>query len=239
MKNQCEKQITSKKYKILQFYQNNKRRGPVNPEKDFKRHRKLGFSAVIRLILSIGSAPLGQELLKYFQFDSNFPSVSAFIQQRQKIKPEAFSTLFKRFSSIPQDVKLFKGYRLLAAIVTMTERLPEWFPVIITADRGYENYNFFAHVEEKLFDYVVRLKSTKNNGSILSGLNLPAGEVFDITKDIVITRHSTDPYAVNKEKYKYMTKQERFDFIPSSKYPNYEMSIRFLFFLRAVCSMPP
>ena len=90
----------------------------------------------------------------------------------------------------------------------MTERLPEWFPVIITADRDYENYNFFAHVEEKLFDYVVRLKSTKNNGSILSGLNLPAGEVFDITKDIVITRHSTDPYAVNKEKYKYMTKME-------------------------------
>lgn len=180
----------------------------LNPEKDFKRHRKLGFSAVIRLILSMGSAPLGQELLKYFQFDSNFPSVSAFIQQRQKIKPEAFSTLFKRFSSIPQDVKLFKGYRLLAAVVTMTERLPKWFPVIITADRGYENYNFFAHVEEKLFDYVVRLKSTKNNGSILSGLNLPAGEVFDITKDIVITRHSTDPYAVNKEKYKYMTKME-------------------------------
>ena len=67
----------------------------------------------------------------------------------------------------------------------------------------------------------------------------PEGEVFDITKDIVITRHSTDPYAVNKEKYKYMTKQARFDFIPSSKYPNYEMSIRFLFFLRAVCSMPP
>ncbi len=90
----------------------------------------------------------------------------------------------------------------------MTERLPKWFPVIITADRDYENYNFFVHVEEKLFDYVVGLKSTKNNGSILSGLNLPAGEVFDITKDIVITRHSTDPYAVNKEKYKYMTKME-------------------------------
>ena len=36
----------------------------------------------------------------------------------------------------------------------------------------------------------------------------PEGEVFDITKDIVITRHSTDPYAVNKEKYKYMTKME-------------------------------
>ena len=58
----------------------------------------------------------------------------------------------------------------------------------------------------------------------------PEGEVFDITKDIVITRHSTDPYAVNKEKCKYMTKQAGFDFIPSSKYPDYEMSIRFLFF---------
>ena len=67
----------------------------LNPEKDFKRHRKLGFSAVIRLILSMGSAPLGQELLKYFQFDSNFPSVSASVHSATpKDKARSFFDTF-------------------------------------------------------------------------------------------------------------------------------------------------
>ena len=37
-----------------------------NPDKDFKRQRKFTFSSVMRFILSMGSASLGQELLKYF-----------------------------------------------------------------------------------------------------------------------------------------------------------------------------
>ncbi len=254
-----------------------------NPQKDFKRMRKLGFASVIHLILSMGSSSLGQEILKYFQFQDDFPSVSAFVQQRQKIKPDAFAELFRRFSLLQEDFSLFNGYRLLAvdgsdlilplnsaeihafaeskcsmlhlnalfdirnkqyvdvviqgrkemnetaAIVTMTKRLPEQYPCILLADRGYESYNFFAHVEERLFDYVVRLRTAKKS-SMISGLNLPQDEAFDLTKDIVITRHSTGPYAVNKEKYKYLAKQARFDFIADSKQPDYEMTIRFVSF---------
>lgn len=245
--------------------------------------RKLGFASVIRLILSMGSSSLGQEILKYFQFQDDFPSVSAFVQQRQKIKPDAFAELFRRFSLLQENFPLFNGYRLLAvdgsdllfplnaaeahafaeskcfmlhlnalfdiqskqyvdvviqgkkemnetaAIVTMTNRLPEQYPCILLADRGSESYNFFAHVEERLFDYVVRLRAAKNS-SMVSGLNLPQNEAFDLTRNIVITRHSTGPYAVNKEKYKYMTKQARFDFIADSKQPDYEMIIRFVSF---------
>lgn len=254
-----------------------------NPDTDFKRQRKFGFSTVVRFILSMGSSTLGQELMNFFQFNPCFPSVSAFVQQRQKIKAEAFEYLFRRFANMQNDVDLFEGYRLLAvdgsdvilplnldepyafpeskcsilhlnalfdiinrqyldaviqgkrdanetaAVVTMTERLSEKFPVIIVADRGYENYNFFAHVEERLFDYVVRLRNSKNS-SMFSGLGLPEKETFDITKDVIITRHSTGPYMVNKEKYKYMTKRARFDFIPDSKHPDYEMTIRFVSF---------
>lgn len=254
-----------------------------NPDKDFKRQRKFTFSSVMRFILSMGSASLGQELLKYFHYNSDFPSVSAFVQQRQKIKPEAFFELFRRFSLKHEEINLFREYRLLAvdgsdislplnpsepfafpeskcsmlhlnalfdimsrqyvdaiiqgkhesnetaAIVTMTDRLPDQYPVIIVADRGYENYNFFAHVEERFFDYVVRLRTSKSR-SMFAGLKLPDGEPFDITKNIVITRHSTGPYAVDKEKYKYMTKQSRFDFIPDCKHPDYEMLIRFVSF---------
>ena len=254
-----------------------------NPETDFKRKRKFSFASVMRFILSMGSSSLGQELVRYFQYNADFPSVSAFVQQRQKIKVEAFEELFRRFSLDQSEMKLFEGYRLLAvdgsdiilplnveepfsfpeskcsilhlnalydimnkhyldaviqgkrdgnetgAVVTMTKRLSEQFPVIIVADRGYESYNFFAHVEERFFDYVVRLRTSKK-ASMFAGLNLPEEESFDITKDIVITRHSTGPYAVNREKHKYLTKQARFDFIPDSSYPDYEMTIRFVSF---------
>lgn len=254
-----------------------------NPGSDFKRQRKFGFASVVRFILSMGSSSLGQELIKYFQYNPDFPSVSAFVQQRQKIKAEAFEELFHRFSAKHSKPGLFDGYRLLAvdgsdiilplnrneasafpemqcsilhlnamydlmskqyidaviqgkreenetgAVVTMTERLSEQFPVIIVADRGYENYNFFAHVEERLFDYVVRLRISKTSG-MFAGLNLPEGKDFDITRDIVITRNSTGPYAVNRQKYKYMSKRARFDFIPDSRHPDYEMSVRFVGF---------
>ena len=43
------------------------------------------------------------------------------------------------------------------------------------ADRGYENYNLFAHIEERLFDYVVRVRDS-DNSCMVSGLNLPKNQ---------------------------------------------------------------
>lgn len=37
------------------------------------------------------------------------------------------------------------------AACIMVDRISEKYPVIIMADRGYENYNLFAHIEERLF----------------------------------------------------------------------------------------
>lgn len=255
-----------------------------NPNSDFTRNRKLNFSTMMRLILSMGTSNLGIEILKYFDFDEEFPSVSAFVQQRQKIKAEAFAYLFKEFSNkmiTNENMKLFNGYRLLAvdgssivyplnpaetnacqemkcsmmhlnaffdimnkqyidiviqnlhdlnetdAAVTMLGRLPEKFPTIIVADRNYENYNLFAHTEERLFDYVVRLRTSKN-ACMFSGMGLPENTEFDITKEVVITRNSTGPHHVNPRKYKYLTKGARFDFIKTSKDPHYPMMIRFV-----------
>ena len=115
------------------------------------------------------------------------------------------------------------------AACELVDGLSEQHPVIIMADRGYENYNLFAHVEERVFDYVIRIKDVGSNG-MLSGMDLPDTDTFDITKRIVITRHSTGPAAVNPNKYKYFSKQARFDFIENSKCPDYEMTIRFVRF---------
>ena len=88
-----------------------------NPNSDFTRNRKLTFSTMLRLILSMGTSNLGTEILKYFNFDDEFPSVSAFVQQRQKIKTKAFEHIFREFSSkmnTSENMRLFNGYRLVA-----------------------------------------------------------------------------------------------------------------------------
>ena len=42
------------------------------------------------------------------------PTVSSFIQARDKVKPDAFHTLFNLFNDRTRKTKLYKGYRLLA-----------------------------------------------------------------------------------------------------------------------------
>lgn len=65
---------------------------------------------------------------------------------------------------------------------------------------------------------------------MLSGIELPELDEFDITKQIVITRHSTGPAAINRKKYKYFSKDNRFDYIENSKSPDCKLTIRFVRF---------
>lgn len=255
-----------------------------NPGRDFIRRRIFDFSTMIKFILSAGCNTLATELMNFFDFNQ-FPSVSAFVQQREKILPEAFHHILIEFNNrMNVAPKLFHGYRLLAvdgsnltlpfnpeecenirtedhcnflhlstiydvcsklyvdasiqsgtkcgeaaAAVDLIKRLPDRFPVIIIADRGYENYNLFAHIEERLFDYVIRIKDSCKGG-MLFGIETPDAEEFDIVRNLVITRKSTGPAAVNRKVYKYFTKAARFDFIENSKAPDYEIQIRFVRF---------
>ena len=57
---------------------------------------------------------LYKELMDHFNHDVNTPTTSAFIQQRSKIKSDAFKYLFKQFTASYDQYKYFKGYRLLA-----------------------------------------------------------------------------------------------------------------------------
>lgn len=85
-----------------------------NPDKDFCRNRKLPFEKMMYSILSMSGKDLKCELMDFFDLNKNLPTVSAFVQQRNKISTTAFETLFHQFTnSFPQQ-KLYKGYRLLA-----------------------------------------------------------------------------------------------------------------------------
>lgn len=251
----------------------------------FSRTRKWPLDRLIHFILSFGSQSLGTEILEYFQFQKDFPSVSAFVQQRKKLSFRAMEDLFKMFYKCTDSTPvLFKGYRITAidgselslpynpnednvmgnnhystlhlnslydvcsnvfmdaviqcgnkenetdAACIMVDRLSEEFPVIIMADRGYENYNLFAHIEERLFDYVIRIRDIGAVRTMSAGFDFPPDGPFDLTRNVVITRHSTGPCIVNRIKYKYFSKTARFDYIKDSKCDDYEMTIRFVRF---------
>ena len=57
---------------------------------------------------------LTNELMKRFGCQADLVSASAFVQQRGKILPEAFETIFRLFTETFEAGPLYKGYRLLA-----------------------------------------------------------------------------------------------------------------------------
>jgi len=83
-------------------------------EKNFRRNRKLPFETMIYSILSLGSKDLKCEIMDWFGIQADIPSVSAFVQQRNKISSSAFEALFRNFVHSAYQPKLYKGYRLLA-----------------------------------------------------------------------------------------------------------------------------
>lgn len=83
------------------------------PKKDFVRNRKIRFSDVLKCLISLESKSMNQELLRYFSFSDQTPSASAFIQQRKKIKLDAFYHLFYELNKAFEQKK-YNGYTLLA-----------------------------------------------------------------------------------------------------------------------------
>ena len=52
--------------------------------------------------------------MEYFNLNPSMPTVSAFVQQRNKVNYRAFESLFHTFTNAVDEQVLFKGYRLLA-----------------------------------------------------------------------------------------------------------------------------
>ena len=67
------------------------------PEKDFTRKRKLPFEKVLSLLVKMGGHSLRDEILDCLDFKDMPASVSALVQQRSKILPEALEHLFCKF----------------------------------------------------------------------------------------------------------------------------------------------
>ncbi len=245
------------------------------PDKDFSRERKLPFSKVVSFLLAIEGGTLTNELLDHFGCCTNTASASAFVQQRGKIMPEAFSTLFNFFVQKTQPFRFYKGYRLFAAdgsdiqiphnpthsashypgvngsapynvlhldaiydllqctyqdaslvgdreaneniaLCHMVDRsLVE--KAIIVADRGYEAYNLMAHIQERGWKFLIRVKDSEQAGGIAAGLVLPKAKEFDLFVHMSLTTKQTNEVKRllrDKNHFKYLHKT--FDYLPKS-----------------------
>lgn len=242
-----------------------------NPGRDFSRNRKLSFSTIIKSIIGMESKSLTNELIDIFNI-SDLPSASAFVQQRQKVKPEAFKAIFDGFtfkilnrakenmailavdgsdiqiSTNPNDITSYhpgtngqKPYNLLhlnalydlekhlytdvviqgklntnehSALQEMVDRsnIPK---ALLIADRGFESYNNMAHIQEKGWFFLIRVKD--GISGIKNGFELPDEEEFDVDISLKLTRKQTNEmkelFAKDKNHYKFISHSTPFDFL--------------------------
>lgn len=101
---------------------------------------------------------------------------------------------------------------------------------IFIADRNYESINGFAHVVHSGNKYLIRVKDIHSQTSITRSFNpLPDGE-FDIDVSRLLTRRYTNYIKEHPEIYKFMPKNQRFDYFYEDKNEPYEFHARIVRF---------
>lgn len=115
------------------------------------------------------------------------------------------------------------------AMTDMIDRSKIKGKVIVMADRGYESYNIFAHIEKKEWNYLVRVKDINSNGMVSSYL-IPNQEEFDISVEKVLTRKQTKVEKADPRKYKFIQKNSTFDYLDLVQNKYYPISLRIVRF---------
>lgn len=243
----------------------------LNPGRDFSRKRKFSFKKVVESIIGMGSKGLTNELIDIFNNAPDMPSASAFVQQRSKIKPEAFRDILAGFTE--KITRKSNRLRLLAVdgsdiqIATNPYDEDTYFPgingqkpyslihlnalydleqhiyvdsriqgrmswnehmalqemvdksdirkALVIADRGYESYNNMAHIQEKGWFFLIRVKDGKTG--IKDGLLLPEENEFDVDICLKLVRKQTNQIKEllkDKNKYRCIPHSTSFDYLP-------------------------
>ena len=86
---------------------------------------------------------------------------------------------------------------------------------LVLTDRGYESYNNMAHLQEKGWKFLMRIKD--GNTGIKSSFTLPETDEFDIDIKLLITRKQTKEIKVllkDKNHYRFLASTSPFDYLP-------------------------
>ena len=127
---------------------------------DFTRNRKISFSDVLLSTISMQKSASKTELLKYFDFKVSAPTASALIQQRKKIYPEAFASLFYSFSNAFSLDKTLKGYDPIAVdgsdiYIPRNPKDPDTYRISDQYNKGFLRlYLYDGHLSARIYTFV-------------------------------------------------------------------------------------
>ena len=243
----------------------------VDPERNFTRNRKISMENILTGTINMEGKSLSNELVDIFNNSKDVPSVSAFTQQRDKVKPEAFEAVFNKFTA---RIGMNKGDIAVLAVDGTDVRLPDnpdekstylpchrtriaynslhlnalydlnghiyesaivqdgaqvnenkalqqmvdnsTIPVaIVIADRNYEAYNTLAHIQEKGWYSLIRIKD--GDYGIKNGFDLPDEDCFDVKHALKLTRKQTKEakeLLKDRNHYRYISSSCPFDYLP-------------------------
>lgn len=111
------------------------------------------------------------------------------------------------------------------AMTLMIDRCQGQNKTIFIADRGYETYNIFAHVQEKGMHYLIRVKDG-GKSSMTGSFMLPDEDEFDHSMQLVLTRKQTNEIKANPKQYKFLPKTSPFDYLDSHDRKFYTLNFR-------------
>lgn len=118
------------------------------------------------------------------------------------------------------------------SLCTMVDR-SQWKDVLIIADRGYEGYNLMAHIQEKGWKFLIRIKDRNSKIGIARGLDLPLSETFDLSVNLnLTTRQTKETMALckNRNQYRFIPSNSTFDFLPRTSRKDDPLVFYTLFF---------
>lgn len=111
------------------------------------------------------------------------------------------------------------------AMTQMIDRCTGQKKTIFIADRGYETYNIFAHIQEKEMYYLIRVKDG-GGGSMTGSFELPDEEEFDHAMQLILTRKQTKEVKANPKQYKFLPKASPFDYLDLQDRKFYTLNFR-------------
>ena len=85
---------------------------------------------------------------------------------------------------------------------------------LVILDRGYENYNLMAHIQEKGWLYLVRVRDVGTCISITSGFDLPNSDEFDMFVDLNLTNKQAKELKQDRNHYRFIPSNVNFDYLP-------------------------
>ena len=287
------RQVKNLLFSLIHFVSEHPQDYCFRPDTDFTRNRKLPMDKLIAGIIGLNGGSLSREILRMFHYSQEAASVSAFIQQRRKLKPEALEDIFLSFTKnisasytglqllavdgtdlqiapTPEDQEAYcagkdkhKPYNFLHvnalydlrhqiyldAIIQKSNQQNEHLSLcsmvdrsqipkaIVLADRGYESYNDMAHIQEKGWYFLIRIKDGMKG--IKSSFALPDTESFDVNISLKLTRRQTNEVKElikDQNNYRLMPSHSTFDYLPTGNRKHdptvfYELHFRIVRFL--------